>query len=376
MSTQELSFIAKRVVHHSLEIQKGEKVLIDVEGDAEEFSNQLIKEVYHAGASPYLKSTRISNLKKLIIGATKESLTLWLHQEQYRAEGMDAYIGLKAEENIYEFNDLPRDQHQLYQKYFSQKLQLDYLGKNKWILMRYPTKGMAQLAKLGSEELKAIFYKSCAMDYKKLSEDVKPLETRLSKTKTVMISSPGTDLTFSIQHIDSFMCDGRYNLPDGEIFTAPIRDSVNGTIHFNCPTYFQGHVIEDVRFEFVDGKIVSYDGNDRDLLKSILETDDGASYIGEFGIGLNPFITKPMNNILFDEKMSGSIHLAIGQAFPMADNGNESAIHLDFVLNQQSSYGGGSLYFDEELIRKDGLFVPKDLENLNGVEYQNGRLRV
>ncbi|WP_170834471.1 aminopeptidase [Fictibacillus solisalsi] len=368
MSTQELSDIAKRVVHHSLEIKRGEKVLIDIEGEAEEFSNQLMIEIYHAGAYPFLKSTRVSNLKKLIAGATKESLNLWLRHEQYKAEGMDAYIGIKAEENIFEYNDIPRDQYQLYQQNFSQPLQLDYLGKNKWILMRYPTKGMAQLAKLGSEELRTIFYQSCTMDYKKLSENVKPLKERLSKSKTVTVTSPDTDFTFSIQHMDSFMCDGRYNLPDGEIFTAPIRDSVNGVIHFNCPTSFQGYVLEDVRFEFVDGKIASYQGNDRDLLKRILETDDGASYIGEFGIGLNPFITKPMNNILFDEKMSGSLHLAIGQAFPMANNGNKSAIHLDFVLNQQSSHGGGSLYFDKELIRKDGIFIPKDLKNLNGVK--------
>jgi aminopeptidase len=365
LSTNELSEIAKRVVHHSLEIQKGEKVLIDVEGEAEEFTNQLIKEVHLAGAHPYLKSTRISNLKKLIIGATEESLTLWLHQEQYRAEDMDAYIGLKADENIYEFMDIPKEKHRLYLKYFSQKIQLDYLRKDKWILMRYPTKGMAQLAKMGSDELKDIYYKSCTMDYRQLSEKTEQLRERLKRTKKVKIISPGTDLTFSIHEMDSFTCDGRYNLPDGEVFTAPVRDSVNGTIQFNCPSLFQGQVVENIRFEFLDGKIVSYHGNDPELLKSILETDEGASYLGEFGIGLNPYITKPMNNILFDEKMNGSIHLAIGQAFPMADNGNESAIHLDFVLNQQPLYGGGSLYFDEELIRQDGLFVPNDLKVLN-----------
>ena len=158
---------------------------------------------------------------------------------------------------------------------------------------------------------------------------------------------------------------GDHNIPDGEVFSCPVRDSVEGVIQYNAPTVYQGVSFDDIRLEFEKGKIVNATSNNTKRLNEILDSDAGARYIGEFAIGFNPYITEPMRDILFDEKIAGSFHFTPGQAYEEADNGNKSQVHWDMVCIQRPEYGGGEIIFDGELIRKDGLFVKEELESLN-----------
>jgi aminopeptidase len=203
------------------------------------------------------------------------------------------------------------------------------------------------------------------MDYRKMAKAMIPLQTRMKKADRVYLKSPGTDLKFSIKNIGAKMCEGLLNIPDGEVFSCPVKDSVNGVIQFNTPTIYAGTKFENVRLEFKDGKVIKAIGSNTKRLNEILDTDAGARYIGEFAIGFNPYILNPMCDILFDEKIAGSLHFTPGQAYEIADNGNRSAVHWDMVLIQRKEWGGGEIWFDGELIRKDGLFVTKDLKALN-----------
>jgi aminopeptidase len=198
-----------------------------------------------------------------------------------------------------------------------------------------------------------------------MSKAMDPLQELMEKTDIVRIVGPGTELEFSIKGLPAIKCDGKMNIPDGELFTAPVRDSVNGRLAYNTPAVYQGFTYENIVLEFKNGKIVKATANDDLRINKILDTDEGARYIGEFSFGLNPFIEKPMKDTLFDEKIKGSIHLTPGNAYDECDNGNRSAIHWDLVYIQRPEYGGGEIWFDDVLIRKDGLFVLPELECLN-----------
>jgi aminopeptidase len=192
-----------------------------------------------------------------------------------------------------------------------------------------------------------------------------PLERRMQTADQVLIKGPGTDLTFSIKGIGAKMCGGDRNIPDGEVFSCPVKDSINGRIQFNTPSLYSGTKFENVCLEFKDGKVVKATANNTRRLNEILDTDAGARYTGEFALGFNPYILNPMCDILFDEKIAGSFHLTPGQCYEECDNGNHSAVHWDMVLIQRPDWGGGEIWFDGELIRKNGMFVPRDLKPLN-----------
>ncbi|MVO98873.1 aminopeptidase [Paenibacillus lutrae] len=357
--------IADRVVAHSLGLRPGHKVVLKVRGQADGLTECLIPRIYEAGAVPFLQQTRTEELKWLLSGASEEQIRLWAKHDLELIKEMDAYIGIHAEENIYEMEDVDSAKYSLYVKHYLQPLMMAMASKEQWTLLRYPTGGMAQQAGLGSDKLQNLYFRSCTMDYGRLKEQAEPLARLLERTESVRIVSPGTDLSFSVKNIPVFLCDGRYNLPDGELFTAPVAGSAEGRIRFNVPTSYMGRQFHSVSLEFREGRLADAACSDTAGLLEILNSDPGASRLGEFGIGFNPHLTVPINNLLFDEKMAGSIHLAFGQAYEMADNGNTSVIHLDLVLCQLEAYGGGKLYFDGVLVRKDGMFVLPELAPLN-----------
>jgi aminopeptidase len=203
------------------------------------------------------------------------------------------------------------------------------------------------------------------MDYARMARAMTPLAKLMQRTDRVHLKGPGTDLTFSIKGIGAKKCEGTRNIPDGEVFSCPAKFSGNGTIQFNTPTLYSGTKFENVRLELKDGKIVNATANNTKRLNEILDTDAGARYIGEFSLGFNPYILNPMCDILFDEKIAGSLHFTPGQAYEDCGNGNKSAIHWDMVLIQRPEWGGGEVWFDGKLIRKDGKFLPKELRGLN-----------
>lgn len=365
MEHNKIRKVARKIVKHSLKVQPNEKVFIDVIGKAENLVLSLIDEIYNCNGIPFLDVISIEALKTLLSNSTNNQIELMANNKITLIKEMDAYIGIREDENIYELDDIPRENYKIYTEKYMQPIQMEMAMLEKWVLTRMPTPGMAQQAKISYKEMCNLYYESSTIDYSHWSETVKNLSELLDRTEKVRIVAPQTDLSFSIKDIPNFICDGTFNLPDGEIFTAPVQGSISGTIQFNVPSTYMGQVFENVYLEFKEGTLIKATCNNSDQLITILSTDNGASKIGEFGIGLNPSIIKPTQNILFDEKMIGSIHLALGQAYPMADNGNESSIHLDLVLNLSENVGGGRIYFDDVLVCENGKFILPELNNLN-----------
>lgn len=279
---------------------------------------------------------------------------------------MDCYIGVRGSDNVSELSDVPADKMNLYETLYSTPVHHGIrVPKTRWVVLRYPNASMAQLSGTSSEAFEDFYFQVCNLDYSKMSRAMKALVELMNRTDKVRLTGRDTDLTFSIKDIPAIACDGQLNIPDGEVYTAPVRDSINGVITYNTPSLYQGFTFENVRLEFENGKIVKATANNTERLNQILDTDEGARYVGEFAIGVNPYILKPMKDILFDEKIMGSIHFTPGNCYDDAYNGNASAIHWDLVMIQREEYGGGEIYFDDRLIRRNGRFVLPELDCLN-----------
>ncbi|NLM12682.1 MAG: aminopeptidase [Epulopiscium sp.] len=361
-----ITTLARTLVRYSVNVQKSEKVLIQSNGIEPYLVKALIKEIYAAGGFPFLQLNDHSILRELYIGTSEEHMKAMAKYEAYRMNEMDAFIGFTSLRNASEFSDVPHDKMDIYYKYFWKQVHTEIrVPKTKWVVLRYPSSAMAQLADMSTEAFEDFYFNVCNLDYAKMSKAMESLVKLMENTDKVRIVGKGTDLSFSIKGLPAIKCDGKMNIPDGEVYTAPIKDSVNGFITYNAPSEYQGFTFENIRFEFKDGKIIHATSNNIERLNKILDTDEGARYIGEFAIGVNPYITKPMKETLFDEKIAGSIHFTPGNAYDNCFNGNRSAIHWDLVYIQTPEYGGGEIYFDDVLIRKDGRFVIPELENLN-----------
>lgn len=366
MKDPRIEKLAKNLIHYSLRLQKGEKVLIENFGLQRELVIALVREAYAVGAYPFVSLKDHQVDRALLLGAQEEQFNMMAEFEANVMKEMDAYIGLRAGDNINEFADVPADKMKIHGKTIMQKVHRDIrVPKTKWVVLRYPNPSMAQLAKMSTEAFEDFYFNVCNLDYGKMDKAMDALVELMDKTDQVRITGPGTDLTFSIKDIPAVKCSGQMNIPDGEVYTAPVRDSVNGTISFNTPSPYQGFTFENVKLTFKDGKIVEATANDTERINQIFDTDEGARYIGEFAIGVNPYIQHPMQDILFDEKIDGSFHFTPGQCYDEAYNGNHSNIHWDMVMIQRPEYGGGEIYFDGVLIRKDGRFVLPELQPLN-----------
>jgi aminopeptidase len=290
----------------------------------------------------------------------------WTAYDLERMKRIQGYIGIRSGNNVNELADVPSEKYKLYDRLYRHPIHSEQrVKKTKWVVLRYPSASMAQLAQMSTEAFEDFYFNVCNLDYAKMDRAMDPLAELMRRTDKVQIKGPGTDLTFSIKGIGAQKCSGERNIPDGEVYSCPIRDSVNGTISYNTQSVYNGFTFENVRFTFENGKIVEATANDTDRINALLDTDDGARYIGEFSICFNPYILHPMKDTLFDEKIAGSLHFTPGQAYEDTDNGNRSSVHWDLVLIQRPDYGGGDIYFDDRPIRKDGLFVIPELQNLN-----------
>ncbi|MFK3959062.1 aminopeptidase [Guptibacillus hwajinpoensis] len=357
---------AEKLVQYSTKIQQGEHVLIEAFDVNNSLVRSIVKEVHKAGGFPHVNLRDNQILRELLMNATEEQITEWAEIDLNQMEKMDAYIGIRGSENINELSDVPEAKMALYNQIYKTKVHSNQRVKHtKWVVMRYPNESMAQLSGMSTEAFEDFYFNVCTMDYARMSEAMDVLVERMNKADEVRIVSPDTNLSFSIKDIPAVKCAGELNIPDGEVFTAPVKDSVNGVITYNTPSPYNGFVFENVQLTFENGKVIDAVANDTERLNQILDTDEGARYIGEFAIGVNPFIREPMKDILFDEKIDGSFHFTPGQAYDEAPNGNDSSVHWDLVLIQRPEYGGGQIWFDDELIRKDGKFVPEALQVLN-----------
>ncbi|MEM8929530.1 MAG: aminopeptidase [Acidobacteriota bacterium] len=358
--------LAEVLIQHSTRLQKGETVLIEAYDIPHEVVRALIRRTRAAGATPvvWLKNNMLH--RELLLGSTDEQMRLMGEAESSLMSKVQAYIGLRGKPNVAELSDVPVEDHQRYQNLWWSPVHRELRVKHtKWVVLRWPDAAMAQLAGQSTEAFEDFYFDVCTLDYGKMSRAMQPLVERMTAADRVRLVAPGTDLRFSTRGIPGVPCDGSNNIPDGEVFTAPVRDSVEGTIRFNTPTIYMGNDHHDVSLRFEQGRIVEATSSRTEILNQVLDSDDGARYIGEFAIGFNPRITEPMLDILFDEKIAGSLHFTPGQCYDEAPNGNESDIHWDLVLRQTPETGGGEIWFDDTLIRKDGRFVVADLEPLN-----------
>ena len=357
--------LAKNLINYSCRLQTGEHILITYEGSAvRPLAQQLVREAYAAGGYPHLEIRDSVMTRELMKGCSKEQLEVMADYQLNQMQKMDAYISVKGTENSAELADVPAELQNLYYKILNPVL--DYrVAKTKWVVLRYPNGAMAQLAGTSQEAFEDFYFDVCNLDYSKMSKAMDSLVDLMNRTDQVRLVGPGTDLTFSIKGIGAIKCAGQCNIPDGEVYTAPVKDSMNGVITYNTKSEEAGFTYNNIRFEVKDGKIVKATANDTERINQLLDTDEGARYFGEFAIGVNPFVLEPMMDTLFDEKIAGSFHLTPGMAYEDAFNGNKSAVHWDLVMIQRPEHGGGEIWFDGVLIRKDGLFVLPELECLN-----------
>lgn len=362
--------LAHNLVNYSVNVQPGEKVYIHYIGEStKQLARQLIKETYMAGGLPFVHYTDTTIQREMLLGCTKEQIELITEIDAKEMAEMDCYIGVRGSDNIAELSDVPDEQRHFYETIYQSKVHHDIrVPKTKWVVLRYPNYSMAQLSNMSLEAFEDFYFDVCTMDYSKMAEAMKPLVQLMNKTDKVRMVGPGTDISFSIKDIPAIPCAGHMNIPDGEVYTAPVRDSVNGTISYNAPSVLQGFTFENIKLTFENGKIVEAIANDTERINKVFDTDEGARYIGEFAIGVNPYIHNPMKDILFDEKINGSIHFTPGNCYDEAPNGNKSAIHWDLVWIQTPEFGGGEIYFDDVLIRKDGIFTIPELEPLNNLK--------
>ncbi len=356
--------LSRVLVEYSTEIKPGENVLLDLFDVPDEFAVSLIRVVREAGGIPVVDVRRSIINRELVRDSNEAHAQLLQDTELYRMKQMQAYIAVRGTNNISEASDVPSEKQAMYSKILRPVMN-HRVNETKWCVLRWPNGSMAQAANMSTEAFEDFFFRVCTMDYGKMAKAAEPLRNRMAAAKEIHITAPETDLRFSIEGIDAVNCRGDRNIPDGETFSCPIKESVNGTLQYNTPTIYGGTKFENVRLEFKDGKIIDATSSNTKRLNEILDTDEGARYIGEFSLGYNPHVKEPMCDILFDEKIAGSLHFTPGQAYEECDNGNRSAVHWDMVLIQRPEWGGGEVSFDGEVIRKDGLFITEDLKPLN-----------
>jgi len=366
MQDPRLDDLARQLVRYSTALKRGENILIDLADVPDEIGVALMREVRARGGEPFLRMGSNRLTREMLAGATEAQYASIAKHQLAEMRDMDAYIALRGSHNITELSDVPPKRMALAMKHMRKVID-HRVKKTKWCVLRWPHPAMAQMAGMSTEAFEDFYFRVCLLDYKALLPSMCALKRLMDKTDSVHIKGPGTDLRFSIMGIPAIVCGGQYNIPDGEVFTAPVKDSVEGVISHNAPTIYQGIAFDGLRLEFAKGKVVKAEaaGGKTKALNKILDTDQGARYVGEFALGLHPEIREPMRDILFDEKIAGSFHFTPGQAYEDADNGNRSQVHWDMVSIQRADWGGGEIWFDGKLVRKNGKFLAKSLAKLN-----------
>lgn len=360
--------LAELLCDHSTRLSADDNVLIHAFDVPNEAVAEVVRVAQSRGSRTVVRIESEIVRRTNFLGMSEDNAALIADIEAHEMERMTAYISIRGSNNVSTLNDVPQETQAMWQRVYATPVVFDRrIPNTKWVALRWPNGSMAQMASMSTPAFEDFYFKVCTMDYSKMSAACDPLEDLMNRTDRVRLVSPGTDIAFSIKGIGCKPCVGLRNIPDGECFSCPVRDSVNGVIEFNTVSLYQGTEFKGIRYEMKDGKIIDASaGDNTHKLNEILDTDEGARYIGEFAIGFNPYILHPMKDTLFDEKIAGSFHFTPGNAYPPpGGNGNKSAIHWDTVMIQRADYGGGEIWFDDVLIRKDGLFTLPELQALN-----------
>lgn len=360
--------LAENVVNRSVEVKKGEKVYVECFGaSTKPFFEELIRAVTQAGGIPFYFCNDNSFIKEFMRFADEDQIKQFAEMHRKLIADCECYIAVRGFDDIFSMSELSAEANERWSKFFWGPVHTQTrVPETRWCVLRFPNTTMAAMSKMSLKDFEDFYFNACLVDYRKMGESMKSLQKLMEKTDRIKIVAPETHLEFSIKGIPAVRSEGGHNIPDGEVYTAPVKDSINGYVQFNTDSAYHDNVFSHIRLEFKDGKIIKASSriND-DLLQKILEIDEGSRYMGEFALGVNPYITHPILDILFDEKIGGSFHMAIGNSYDQAFNGNRSSNHWDLIQMQDAEHGGGEIWFDDVLIRKDGRFVLPELECLN-----------
>jgi len=360
--------LAEMLCSHSTSLGPDDTVLIHAFDIPNESVAEVVRAAHATGAQVVTRLESSVVRRQMLLGIEERNIETIAKCERFEMEQMTAYIALRGGDNSMEMSDVPGQTLQSWQKLYGVPVVFEVrVPKTKWVVLRWPSPGMAQSAGMSTAAFEDFYFKVCTLDYAKMKRAVDPLVELMNKADMVHLKGPGTDLTFSIKGIGAVPCTGLRNIPDGECFSCPVKESVNGVVQYNTVSLYQGTEFSDVRYVVKDGRIIEATaGANTGKLNEILDTDEGARYFGEWSLGFNPYVLHPMKDTLFDEKIAGSFHLTPGNAYEgPGGNGNKSAVHWDKVVIQRPEYGGGEVWFDGKLVRKDGLFVLPELMGLN-----------
>ncbi len=366
MKDPRITQLAENLINNAIALKANENILIETTDTPDELSTELIKAVAKVGGNAFIHNYNSRVRREIIRSASEDQMKLSAELAMDEMKKMQAYLSIRAMNNAMENCDIDDKKMLAYRK-ITQDVLNYRVNNTRWCVLRWPNPSMAQGAKMSTEAFEDFYFKACLADYPKMAAAAQHLVDLMNHTDKVRLVAQDTDITFSIKGIPAVPCCGNMNIPDGEVYTAPVQGSIEGVIHYNTPTLYDGKQFSNIRLVFKQGKIVeaTCETGDNKSLNAIFDTDEGARYVGEFAIGFNPFVLSPMCDILFDEKIAGSIHFTPGMCYEDAPNGNKSAIHWDLVLIMRPEFGGGEIWFDDKLIRKDGLFVVDELKCLN-----------
>lgn len=364
--SEELKKLSKTIVNYSIKVKENDRVLIVYRNsECKDFIKYLINDIFDNKGIPSVKLIDYELNTLITEKANSKVIDSMVKIKEFEVDNYDAFVQICYNENEYEGKNI---NHKILKELGDKSKKLDdiRINERRWVLLNYPSVLDAYKAGMKTDEYFKYAVDVMNVDYASMAKKVKPLKELMEKTDKVRIVGPNTDITFSIKGLPAIPCCGTCNIPDGEIYTAPVKNSVNGYITYNTPSPYQGNIYENVHLEFENGKIVNCSAKENtDGLIKIFDTDEGSRYVGEFSFGLNPLILNPIGDILYDEKIKGSIHFTPGTCYKDCDNGNVSSVHWDLVLIQRKEFGGGEIYFDDVLIRKDGNFVLEQLKDLN-----------
>lgn len=351
MGDPRLKKLAEILVNHSLEVKKGERILIQGSTEGAPLIKEVYRKVLQQGAKPF-PMISIPGMEYILFNEAGKEQLMDLEIEKTIFGKADGIIGILAPSNTKELTSIDLQKMKWIQEAQLPLLEDQMQGKIKWTGTQFPTNAGAQDADMSLEEYEDFVYGATNIDYHALKRSMEEAAAHFNAAKKVRIVANQTDITVDIEGRQAVVSYGKRNIPDGEFFFTPNRLKTEGTIYFDWPTVYGGREAQGVRLTFKEGKIVECSAEKgQGFLEETLDTDGGSRYLGELGIGTNFGITKPTKNTLYDEKIGGSIHLAIGRAYEIAGAGNESAIHWDMVKNLKD---GGEIYLDGNLVQKNG----------------------
>jgi len=367
--------LAELLVNYSIDLKKGENVYLLTDSvETLPLFLEVYKKIISVGGYPYPHILLDPHLSAEAFDyiwmkyASEEQLHHFSEIKYHEMKAMHAYIRIGGPANKQHLAGISRERIALRQKVT--KPILDERLRKKWVVTRYPTPSMAQAANMSTEDFINFYYNACLIDWQQQEQLQEKIKNVFEKGKIIRIIGENTDLRFSIEHRKVIKCYGKCkhladlgiwegcNMPDGEIYIAPVENSAEGYIKYTYPYNKEGEIISGIFFRFEHGKIVEYKAEvNQEALKIMLETDEGAKRIGEFGIGTNDGIQRFVNDVLFDEKIAGTVHVTPGNAYEGSGGLNKSAVHADIVKDLRKEYGGGEIQVDGETVQKDGKWT-------------------